>query len=771
MPNYQIVYQAWLLKVRVKTTTMEIIYPFKKIYLCLLFLWAAGIVRAQSFPGYRTSNYSGVNGVFFNPANIADSKYKWDINLISVDGFVGNNQNSLKFKDIAKSSFNADSLKSKLLKGNDANLRSLIRTDILGPSFMFNAGDNTAIAITTRARIFGNARDLNGRFARAVIDGGVANDSYPFSFNEPQSIVHAAGWGELGLSLGQVFTKRNSPHFFKAGITIKYLAGVADSYLRQGNVNGTVNTGANGVYLTDATGSISLNTTDANFSDYKFNDFFKFNGHGLGGDIGFVYEYRGTDKTDYSKYVTDRFANKYKVRVGVAVLDIGEIKFNKDNNQSAGYDVNIPAGQEFLLSQFAGKSISEYKAILDNSPYFTQTGGNNDSYTIELPTTLQATVDYNINNGFYLNAGAQAAFTRKKGLNLYSYDSYTLTPRWENSRFGVAIPFNYNRLSHFNAGISLRAGPFFIGSGSVFTALFDKSKQADLHVGLRFGMPYAKKEKPDTDKDGVYDDKDKCPSVAGVARYEGCPIPDTDADGVNDEEDSCRTVAGLLKYHGCPVPDKDGDGVNDELDKCPDTPGSGQFQGCPDTDGDGIADPDDQCPTVAGVSKYQGCPVPDKDGDGVNDDEDVCPDEAGPASSKGCPVEKVVLNITADFKNILFDFGKATIRSESADILANAAKIMNEQIPNSSFYVDGYTDNIGSVATNKRLSKARAQAVANALVAGGVDKARIIARGFGKDNPVCDNKTDEGRQCNRRVEVIIRNVNQQKDSDTERPKK
>ena len=88
---------------------------------------------------------------------------------------------------------------------------------------------------------------------------------------------------------------------------------------------------------------------------------------------------------------------------------------------------------------------------------------------------------------------------------------------------------------------------------------------------------------------------------------------------------------------------------------------------------------------------------------------------------------------------------------------------MNEQIPNSNFYIDGYTDNIGSVAKNKKISKARAQAVADALVKAGVDKSRLIARGFGKDNPKCDNKTDEGRQCNRRVEVVIRNIDQKKE--------
>lgn len=174
-------------------------------------------------------------------------------------------------------------------------------------------------------------------------------------------------------------------------------------------------------------------------------------------------------------------------------------------------------------------------------------------------------------------------------------------------------------------------------------------------------------------------------------------------------------------------------------------------------------DKDDKCPTVAGSDKYAGCPVPDTDKDGLADDEDLCPNDPGPASSKGCPVEKVVVQITADFKNILFGYGKATIRPESDSILAKAARTMNDQIGNSNFYIDGYTDNKGSAAFNKKLSFARAQSVANALIAKGVNKSRIKVRGFGKDNPICNNKTEEGRQCNRRVEVVIRNINQKEE--------
>ncbi|HSZ32720.1 MAG TPA: DUF5723 family protein, partial [Puia sp.] len=422
--------------------------------------------------------------------------------------------------------------------------------------------------------------------------------------------------------------------------------------------------------------------------------------------------------------------------------------------------VNIPAGQNYSLSGFEGKSINQYIGVLNSSSYFTPGTPQSSSYNVNLPTTLQANVDYLFGGHWAANLSGQFNMNKQKDFNLYYYNSYSVTPRWENSLISVELPLNYNELTQFNAGLAFRIGPFFIGSGSVISSIFHDTKQADLHVGFHWGMQFKKKIRPDTDKDGVYDDVDKCPTVFGYARYQGCPIPDTDGDGINDEEDSCKTVPGLARYHGCPIPDRDKDGVNDEEDSCIDVPGLAQFHGCPDTDGDGIPDPQDKCPTVFGYARYQGCPIPDTDSDGVNDEVDLCPTIPGPPQTHGCPIEQIVVKITADFKNILFNFGKSTIKPESAEIIARAAKIMNEQIPNSSFYIDGFTDNVGSAARNKTLSKARAQAVVNQLIKDGVAKDRLVARGFGKEYPKSPNNTEQGRADNRRVEVSIRNVNQ-----------
>jgi outer membrane protein OmpA-like peptidoglycan-associated protein len=70
--------------------------------------------------------------------------------------------------------------------------------------------------------------------------------------------------------------------------------------------------------------------------------------------------------------------------------------------------------------------------------------------------------------------------------------------------------------------------------------------------------------------------------------------------------------------------------------------------------------------------------------------------------------------------------------------------------------VSGYTDNIGDPSGNKRLSKARADAVAAALTHAGVAAARLTSVGYGVEKPVASNDTDDGRAKNRRIEIHVK---------------
>jgi len=102
---------------------------------------------------------------------------------------------------------------------------------------------------------------------------------------------------------------------------------------------------------------------------------------------------------------------------------------------------------------------------------------------------------------------------------------------------------------------------------------------------------------------------------------------------------------------------------------------------------------------------------------------------------------------------INFDTGKATIRPDSVKTLDDAAVAL-KSIPEMKVEVAGHTDNIGSPESNQRLSQDRAQAVMTALVQRGVKTERMTAKGYGQSVPVADNRAEEGRAKNRRVELV-----------------
>jgi OmpA-OmpF porin, OOP family len=103
--------------------------------------------------------------------------------------------------------------------------------------------------------------------------------------------------------------------------------------------------------------------------------------------------------------------------------------------------------------------------------------------------------------------------------------------------------------------------------------------------------------------------------------------------------------------------------------------------------------------------------------------------------------------------NILFETGKAAIQTESLPIVDRIFE-MTKAAPDMKVSIEGHTDNVGAAPANKKLSTDRAKAVMDALIAKGVAKIRLSFVGWGQENPVGDNRTEDGRARNRRVEIV-----------------
>lgn len=304
-------------------------------------------------------------------------------------------------------------------------------------------------------------------------------------------------------------------------------------------------------------------------------------------------------------------------------------------------------------------------------------------------------------------------------------------------------------------------------------------------LSISLAIPFEGKSLPDTDGDGLYDPYDECPNDAedfdGFEDEDGCPDEDNDEDLIPDISDACPMEPedhdGFQDVDGCPEDDNDEDKIPDSSDRCPNEPEDyDNFEdsdGCPDVDNDKdkIEDLVDKCPDEAetknGYQDDDGCPEPDRDQDGFPDDLDECPDEPetvnGIQDDDGCPDDgmvRVSQNRILLGKRIFFRTDMARIRTQSKQILEQLANLIKRHPEYVLISIEGHADERGGKKYNYKLSLRRADQVRRYLINLGVHKDRLAVKGWGKAHPWVEGDDQEAMAKNRRVELVIEQLDE-----------
>ncbi|WP_423735657.1 DUF5723 family protein [Chitinophaga caseinilytica] len=488
-------------------------------YLALCLLTAVS-AQAQVFTGYHTSQYAGVHAIPFNPALGAGSRYKWDVNIVGADVKAGNT-----YYSFVKSSL--FSSQEKLVRNVDyiPDTNATRRQygwgsgEIMLPSVLFSIDEKQSVAFTWRVRGSANAGGVETNIANFF----ALNYPNPRFTNRNFAAKFAAGnghaWNEFGFSYSRVI-KDEGDHRWKAGITLKYLGGQAAAYTVVRDASFTFNT----TELADINSAKVYYAYNEEMDSYTDNDswssYYKpFQNPGIGADIGVVYEWRPDNDGFGSMHEGgpdwNPDADTWKARFGVSVVDIGGIKYKK---AMASANLDMTANNVIVrsLNKQRGESMRRYATRL--ATMFTPME-NEETYYMNLPTSLNLFGDYNLNGRFFLSASATLALNNgeKDDNKTSALTQLTVTPRYELRNLGVYLPVSVNRYGQADAGFALRAGPLVIGSASILSTLGRRMiNHADVFVALRVVPIRFSKWSWDKGSDGTYRKRRRnlgCPTI------------------------------------------------------------------------------------------------------------------------------------------------------------------------------------------------------------------------------------------------------------------
>ncbi len=508
------------------------------VAVCLLpSLWLASGARpaaAQGWLGLAQSNYGGTNSAYFNPSALADSRLRAYLNLGGGATSFDNTylQLNLPGSPWAKSfSFRKDYLAEQ---GGGGPQQARAAAEVRLPAVMLTLGPRAAVAFSSRVRGFAQASGVSYSLARLARFGlgqaqqlGLANQL----LTDNAFHLEASAYHEFALTYARAFTP-NTTHFFKGGLTLKYLVGLGGGYVRNDGVQ----------YKVLDKNSIELQSPRLSYglTDYKLYGQNGFTlgalygsqqlGRGYGADLGLTYEWR----PDYESYQyqmdgrerPDDSRNKYRLRLGLALTDLGRIGYDNGAHVRRGQLANTATVR---LSQLDTLTLSSLQSVENTADRLVGLRDRGHEFTSALPAALRVTADYHLAGPFYAGLLWTQSLLPARTIGSRPPSLLALAPRLEFSKAELALPLVWaNGYRQLQFGAMLRLGPLVLGSDNLGGLLgLSSATGADVYFGLALAL---RRHRPkDRDHAGVSNRYDQCPQEKGTWATRGCPPPPPEA--------------------------------------------------------------------------------------------------------------------------------------------------------------------------------------------------------------------------------------------------
>ncbi len=457
----------------------------KKFFLIMILGLVSLFGSGQEMWGVVNGNYAGINSTLINPAGMLHSKLYLDVNIVTADFFIENNAFYIHKGDYKPISFlrSSDNLpkygKDELpfdYYRNDQRKDLHISTLVMGPSFSISRADD-AFGFRTGFRTIISGRDIPYEIIPFSYEGLNYDPLHNINFDDDDMLLTGMAWTEIGLSYARMLYRRGPDHL-SAGITAKFLFGMAGAYLDIENLDYIVNNDST-LNIRNIRGELGYAVSD--------NGGPLFNGKGFSFDVGVVYEKksRGYASSRSGKLCKTPYED-YRYRIGLSLLDLGIMNF-KSNAQRHVYDDVGTFWEHVDTVNF--RNIDQLTQMVSGVFYGDPTASlAEERMKMILPASLSVQWDYHFRKQWYLNATAIQPLMARKAY-IYKPAQVSITPRYETQWLEFSMPVSLYDYRYPRVGLAARFWFFTIGTDKLlgFFNITDFTGM-DIYVSLKFNF-------------------------------------------------------------------------------------------------------------------------------------------------------------------------------------------------------------------------------------------------------------------------------------------